>query len=87
MPHRYTIRFRPSAERDLRGLPKDVLRRVGKKIDALSVNPRPSGVKKLANEDGIYRVRAGDYRILYQIQDDVLVVLVVQVGHRRDVYR
>ena len=87
MPHRYAIKFRPAAERALEELPRDVQRRIGKKIDALAVNPRPSGVKKLVGEEDVYRVRAGDYRIVYQIQDAVLLVLVVRVGHRRDVYR
>ena len=50
-------------------------------------NPRPQGSKKLGGEDGLYRIRVGDYRIVYAIRDDILVVLVVRIGHRSEVYR
>ena len=83
----YSVEISPAAARELRGLTKDVQRQLVKKIRALGANPRPRGVKKLAGEEGVYRVRAGDYRILYQIRDAALVVLVVHLGHRRDVYR
>ena len=53
----------------------------------LAANPRPPGVEKLAGPDDFYRIRVGDYRIIYQIQDDVLMILVVKIGHRREVYR
>ncbi len=61
--------------------------RIETKIDGLARDPRPRGVKKLAGEEELYRLRVGDYRIIYQVRDRVLVVLVVNVGHRRDVYR
>ena len=53
----------------------------------MAENPFPSGIKKLEGEDGLYRLRVGDYRVLYQVQGKVLVVLIVGVGHRREVYR
>ena len=56
-------------------------------MDALAANPRPKGVKKLSGPDDLYRIRVGDYRIVYQIHDDRLIVLVVRIGHRKDVYR
>lgn len=56
-------------------------------MESLAVNPRPHGTKKLVGLDQLFRVRVGDYRIVYQIQDDKLVVLVVGIGHRKDVYR
>ena len=56
-------------------------------MDALAANPRPRGVKKLTGLDDLYRIRVADYRIVYQIQDDRLIVLVVRIGHRKDVYR
>jgi len=56
-------------------------------MEALTRNPRPHGVKKLSGEQNLYRIRAGDYRIIYQIRDKELVVLVLKLGHRRDVYR
>ncbi len=84
---RYTIEFRPAAARDFRKLSADVRPRLAKKIDALATTPRPNGAKKLAGETELYRVRVGDYRIIYQVEDARLVVLVVRVGHRRDAYR
>lgn len=84
---RYTIEFRPAAARHFRKRPDDVRSRLAKKIDALATPPRPDGVKKLTGETELYRVRLGDYRIVYQIEDARLVVLVVRVGHRRDAYR
>jgi len=57
------------------------------KIDGLRVNPRPNGSKKLNKEDPLYRIRVGDYRVVYQIQDKILLVLILKVGHRRDIYR
>ena len=84
---RYTILLAPSAERDLAALDKPVLRRVAARIDALAENPRPSGVKKLQGDANTWRLRAGDYRIIYTIEDNRLVILVVKIGHRREVYR
>jgi len=83
----YRIEFKPSATRALRGLSKDTQRRLSPKINALAENPRPHGVEKLSGEENLYRIRVRDYRIIYQIRDKVLLVLVVHVGHRREVYR
>ena len=57
------------------------------RIDRLVENPRPVGAIKLAGEEGVYRLRSGDYRILYTLQDNLLLVLVLKIGHRREVYR
>ena len=83
----YRVEFVPSAARAFRKLDHRTQLRVGRKIESLADDPRPEGVKLLAAEERIYRLRAGDSRILYQINDKVLVVLVVAIGHRRDVYR
>lgn len=83
----YTLEFRPAAARDLRRLRADDRRRIGARIDALATDPRPAGVKRLAAAEKLYRIRVGDYRILYQILDKVLRILVVKIGHRREVYR
>jgi mRNA interferase RelE/StbE len=61
--------------------------RIGARIDSLSKNPRPSGSEKLQGADGLYRVRQGDYRIIYTIKDATLVVVVITIGNRREVYR
>lgn len=83
----YTIEFTHRAEKDFRALPPEIRRRLAPKIDALKLNPRPRGVKSLEGTEGILRIRVGDYRILYRILDDRLVVLLVKVGHRREIYR
>lgn len=83
----YRIEFVSQAAKQFRTLSSQVQERLKAKIDALSTNPRPYGVTKLAGEDDFYRIRGGDYRIIYTIQDAHLLILVVKVGHRRDVYR
>jgi mRNA interferase RelE/StbE len=83
----YTIEFTRRAEKDFRAFPPEIRRRLAPKIDALKQNPRPRGVKSLEGPDGILRMRVGDYRILYQVLDDRLVVLLVKIGHRREIYR
>ncbi len=83
----YQIEWLPAARRQLRKLPTDVAERVFLLVDALAVNPRPVGCRKLSGHDTRFRVRSGDYRALYEVRDEVLVVLVVTVGHRREVYR
>ncbi len=84
---RYTVFLKPSAERALKKIAAPNLRRIVRAIDNLRTNPRPSGVTALQGEPGLLRIRVGDYRIIYTVQDDVLTVLVVTVGHRRDVYK
>lgn len=83
----YEVRLEPSAERALRKLPVPIRSRMGSRLDGLASNPRPSGCEKLGGVDDLYRVRVGDYRVVYQVSDEVLVVLVVTIGHRSDVYR
>ena len=84
---RYAVYFKPSADRQLRKLPRDVQRRIVAAVDALADNPRPPGVVKITGDDNLRRIRVGDYRIVYEIHDDRLIVLVIRVAHRKDVYR
>ena len=83
----YRIEWLPVARRQLRKCPQAVAERVFALVDALAQNPRPVGCRKLVGHDARFRVRSGDYRAIYEVRDTVLVVLVVTVGHRRDVYR
>jgi mRNA interferase RelE/StbE len=83
----YAVVLKPAAVRDLRKLPQDARRRVAARLDALAGDPRPPGVEALQGASDLYRVRVGDYRIVYQVEHKVLVVLVVRIGHRREVYR
>ena len=82
----YRIEVAPAAVRQLRKLDRVAQRRVQTAIELLASEPRPNGAKKLVGGDGEWRVRTGDYRIVYEIHDNVLLVLVVAVGHRRDIY-
>ena len=82
----YSVLIQPSAVKELQNLPVEQRRRIGKKIGSLADEPRPYGCEKLSGDD-LYRIRQGNYRVVYSIEDKVLVVLVVRIGHRRDVYR
>jgi mRNA interferase RelE/StbE len=83
---KYSIHARSSVEKDLRLITKKDQIKILKRIDALALNPRPPGCKKLTGENK-YRIRQGDYRIIYTIHDKELIVWVVKVGHRKDIYR
>ena len=83
----YRIEVSPSAARQLRKLDAAARRRIQAAVELLAQEPRPSGAKKFIGGDGEWRVRTGDYRIVYEINDGVLVVLVLAVGHRREIYR
>lgn len=83
----YRLLFTSAAERGLLALPKDVQRRIDQRLLALQDHPRPPGIKALKGNTGIYRLRVGDYRVLYKVHDDQVVVVIVAVGHRREVYR
>ncbi len=82
----YNIFFRESVRKDLTTIPRHDLRRIMERIGALAENPRPVGSEKLTGQER-YRIRQGDYRIVYSIQETELTVWVVTVGHRREVYR
>ena len=82
----YRIEVAPSAVRQLRQLDRVAQRRVQGAIELVASEPRPNGAKKLIGGDGEWRVRTGDYRIVYELHDHVLLVLVVAVGHRSDIY-
>ena len=82
----YEVRLTPAAVRQLRKLDPPGRRRVQAAIDLLAEDPRPPGARQLVGGAGEWRVRTGDFRIIYDIRDGELIVLVVKVGHRRDVY-
>lgn len=82
----YTVEFSPAAAREFRKLGREIQLRLRPRIDALADDPRPSGAKKLKGSD-LWRIRVGDHRVVYAIRNQVLVVLVVRIAHRREVYR
>jgi mRNA interferase RelE/StbE len=83
----YRVLFKPSADKALRKLPESVQKRIAAAAEELGDDPRQPGCVKLKGEDDLWRIRVGDYRVVYAIQGDELLVLVVRVAHRKDVYR
>ena len=82
----YSIEFAKSVRKDFKKIPKRDADRIIKRIQKLADNPRPPNSKKLTNDNAL-RMRIGVYRVIYEVQDDVLVILVLKVGPRKDIYR
>jgi mRNA interferase RelE/StbE len=83
----YQIEIKPSASKELEKLPRQIIPRVVAAINELVKDPYPQGVKKLTGFDHTYRIRVGDYRILYTIYENRLVIEIIRVRHRKDAYR
>lgn len=83
----YKIEWKRSATKDLRKLPRQMISKIVAAVDNLSSNPYPPGVRKLVTTENSYRIRIGDYRVLYNIVENRLIIEVIRVGHRKDVYR
>lgn len=83
---RYELRFKPSVAKDLRDIPRADIQRILARIEAVRDDPRPPGSEKLSAQER-YRLRQGNYRILYTVADAEAVVEIVKIGHRREVYR
>lgn len=83
----YDVQFLPAALKDFRKLPRKVQILLSAKVDALAEAPRTPEAKKLQGPGDLWRIREGDYRLMYQIRDAALLVLVIRTGHRREVYR
>ncbi len=83
----YKIEWKKSAINELKSLPKQVIKRVIKKVKELEKNPTPKGVKKLLGCERFYRLRVGKYRIVYEIKKGKLIIFIIKVGHRKNVYK
>ncbi len=83
----YEIIIKPSAEKSFARLEKALQIKIIKAIENLAVNPRPQGFKKLKSLTELYRIRVGDYRIIYSIDNNVLIITVVKIGHRKEIYK
>jgi mRNA interferase RelE/StbE len=83
---RYQVILPKSVQKELDRLPDDVANRILQRLAGLETNPRPADVKKLKGRDA-WRIRVGDYRVIYEIHDRVLQIIVITVGHRREIYR
>ena len=83
----FKITFKKSAVKEIQKLPSSVIKKIAPAIDALSLNPRPLGAKKLsAQKENIWRIRIGDYRVVYMIEDVIRIVEIRKVGHRKDIH-
>jgi mRNA interferase RelE/StbE len=82
----YRVRFTPLARLQIKKLAGEIQERIIARIEELASNPRPHDMRKLVAEENLYRVRVGEYRAVYQIRDRELIVMIVKVGHRREVY-
>jgi mRNA interferase RelE/StbE len=85
MPHR--IELSPAAVRQLKKLDRSVLTQIAARIDSLADRPCPHGCEKLTGYDDLYRLRVGDYRIVYAVEDDLVLVVVLKIGSRADIYQ
>jgi mRNA interferase RelE/StbE len=83
----YAIKFRPAVLKNLRTLPKKELIRIKSKIDSLAENLPDQATTKMKGNNKFHKIRVGDYRIIYEIHNDTLVILVVKIGHRKDIYK
>jgi mRNA interferase RelE/StbE len=83
----YRVEFSRGAKKQFRKLPLYIQERIQAKITELVIEPRPNKVKKLQGDDDLYRIRVGDYRIVYEIKDDVLLVILIRIKHRSEVYK
>jgi mRNA interferase RelE/StbE len=83
---KYKIEMKKSSVKELNSLPPKDIKKIIKRILTLAVNPKPSGCIKLTNRED-YRIRSGNYRIIYSINNDILVIEVIKIGHRKEIYR
>ena len=83
----YKVQYTRSAVKDLKKLPRSFVKRIVRRIRQLADNPRPSGVVKVKGYDQYYRLRVGDYRIVYGVGDEIRIVTIVKIGHRKDIYK
>lgn len=83
----YKIKWKKSAIKELRNIHKEYIPKIVKAIECLSIDPYPHGVKKLSGSEKTYRMRVGEYRIIYEIEKNQLVVQIIRIRHRKDVYQ
>lgn len=83
----YSLKWKPSAERELRKLPRPVIARLVERIEGLQRNPYPQGATKMTAMQDTWRIRDGDYRVIYKVVGNTLTVEIIRIGNRRDVYR
>lgn len=85
--HRYTVEVKHSAQKAFSALPRDIQKQIAEKLLSLETAPFQPGCKKISGRADTWRIRAGSYRIVYEVRENVLVVIVIRIGHRREIYR
>jgi len=83
----YKIAWKNSARRELKKISREVIPKILETVETLAINPFPAGVRKISGSEHTYRIRVGDYRIVYNVISSILVIEVIRVGHRKDIYR
>ena len=83
----YQVKWKRSAQKELKSLDKKMILKILESVEGLAKNPYPLGSKKLKGAEFIYRIRLGDYRVIYSIESDILTIEIIKIGHRRDIYR
>lgn len=83
----YSVGYETKAQKELGKLDKQIARRISRAVSALGTNPRPAGCRRLVGYDELWRIRVGNYRVIYTIQDTELIVLALRIAHRSEVYR
>jgi mRNA interferase RelE/StbE len=82
----YRIEWKRSAIKELKRLPREAVRRILQVVEPLARDPYPPGIRKLVGSEHTYRIRVGDYRVIYSVQESILVIQIIRVGHRKDIY-
>lgn len=83
----YQVKWKHSAQKELKSLDKKTILKILESVEGLAKNPYPLGSKKLKGTEFIYRIRLGDYRVIYSVESNILTVEIIKIGHRRDIYR
>ncbi len=83
----YKIEFLKSAKKELSKLPRNIQERIRNKLEILKANPYPTDAKQLKNGEGRLRIRIGDYRLIYRVENNILIILVIKIGHRSKIYK
>ena len=87
MKNKYKIELHKCCKKDIKKIPRKVQNQIKDSIRELSIDPRPLNCVKMKGDNSLYRIRCGDYRVVYSIEDHVLLVLVIEIGHRSEIYR
>ncbi len=83
----YQIKWKNSAKKELKSLAKEIIPKIIKTVESLAENPYPNGIKKMVGSNNTYRIRVGEYRIIYNIESNLLIIEIIKIGHRQGVYK